>query len=79
MSFTVIGDTVNTTSRIQELCRSLQLELLVTQELIDEAKLESNGKNPDLARFINAGAHSLRGRSQPIKVLTPKLDHTYNH
>jgi PAS domain S-box-containing protein len=70
MSYTVIGDTVNTASRMQELCRSLKLGLLVTQDLIDKATLESEKTEPTLVRFVDAGTHALRGRNRLIGVLT---------
>jgi len=69
MSFTIIGDTVNTTSRIQELCRSLRVNILVTCELIEKLKLESQNDMSMLSQFVDAGAHVLRGRSQGIRVL----------
>jgi PAS domain S-box-containing protein len=74
MSFTVIGDTVNTTSRIQELCRSLHVNWLVTYELIEKVKLEAKNDMPMLSRFFDAGAHVLRGRSQPIRVFALKKE-----
>jgi PAS domain S-box-containing protein len=73
MTFTVIGDTVNTTSRIQELCRSLRLELLVTRNLIEKAKLEAKGNEPILSRFVDAGDHALRGRNRPVRVFTVEM------
>jgi len=70
MSFTVIGDTVNTTSRIQELCRSLNLPFLASSELIERLREE----NPDRMipeEFQDAGTHTLRGRRRPIRVFAP--------
>lgn len=72
MSFTVIGDTVNTTSRIQELCRSLKLPFLASRTLIDQAHREhSSSAIPD---FRDAGTHTLRGRQRPIQVFAPVGD-----
>ncbi|WP_419904933.1 adenylate/guanylate cyclase domain-containing protein [Kiloniella sp.] len=71
MSFTVIGDTVNTTSRLQELCRSLNKQLLVSEEILTQASIESsevddqsigNGFN-DLK---SVGSHAIRGRNKNI-------------
>jgi len=70
MSFTVIGDTVNATSRVQELCRLLELNMLVTYDLIEKVKLETKSDMPMLSKLLDAGSHVLRGRSQPIKVFT---------
>ncbi|MDX1426121.1 MAG: adenylate/guanylate cyclase domain-containing protein [Kiloniellales bacterium] len=72
MSFTVIGDTVNTTSRIQELCRSLNLPFLASSELVERVRQE----NPNKAtpEFRDAGTHTLRGRQRPIRVFAPASD-----
>ncbi|MEH6404710.1 MAG: adenylate/guanylate cyclase domain-containing protein [Sneathiella sp.] len=70
MSFTVIGDPVNTTSRIQNLCRTLGFEVLVTQQLIDQAVSENDPREEQLHKFNDAGIHSLRGRAQSIKILS---------
>lgn len=70
MSFTVIGDTVNVASRMQELCRSLKAGLLVSRELVEKAALESEDNQPLLEQFGDAGAHTLRGRNLPIRVFS---------
>ena len=70
MSFTAIGDTVNTASRMQELCRSLKSRLVVSQSLVERASEESGKQLPVLARLSDGGRHHLRGVTQPIQVLT---------
>jgi len=72
MSFTVIGDTVNTTSRIQELCRSLNLRFLASSELVDRFYEENLIKATQ--EFRDAGTHTLRGRQQPVRVLALEID-----
>lgn len=69
MSFTVIGDTVNTTSRIQELCRSLELPFLVSSELVNQIGKEQ--PTSAIPPFREAGTHTLRGRQRPIRVFAP--------
>ena len=69
MSFTVIGDTVNATSRIQELCRSLDLPFLASGELIDQVRREP--VSSPIPAFRDAGTHTLRGRQRPIRVFAP--------
>jgi PAS domain S-box-containing protein len=68
MSFTAIGDTVNTASRMQELCRSLGARLVVSQSLVDRVRSETDGGLHLLARLSNGGSHRLRGRTQLIHV-----------
>ena len=70
MSFTIIGDTVNTTTRIQELCRSLKINVLLTCELFQQLSLETTNHQPMPMKFVDAGSHILRGRSKPIRVFT---------
>lgn len=70
MSFTAIGATVNTASRMQELCRSLKSRLVVSQSLVERAGEESGGDRPALARLSDGGRHILRGVTQPVHVWT---------
>jgi len=68
MSFTAIGDAVNTASRMQTLCRSLGARLVVSQALVERARAESLAGTEALERLRDAGSHGLRGRLQPIHV-----------
>lgn len=70
MSFTAIGDTVNTASRMQELCRSLKSRLVVSQSLIERANEESGQHPPLLARLSDRGRQYLRGVTLPVHVWT---------
>lgn len=70
MSFTAIGDTVNTTSRMQDLCRSLKSRLVVSQSLVGRACEESGKQLPVLARLSDGGRHHLRGVTLPVQVWT---------
>jgi adenylate cyclase len=71
LSFTVIGDTVNTAHRLQVLTRTLQTQLVVGHALI--AKLDGGGTE-EAARLIgplrDQGEQTLRGRSSPVRVWT---------
>ena len=70
MSFTAIGTTVNTASRMQELCRVLQSRLVVSQSLIARACEESGDQLAVLGRVSDAGPHLLRGVTLPVNVWT---------
>jgi PAS domain S-box-containing protein len=70
MSFTAIGATVNTASRMQELCRVLQSRLVVSQSLIARACEESGDQLVVLRRLSDGGHHSLRGVTVPVNVWT---------
>ena len=70
MTFTAIGDTVNTASRMQALCRDLRRRLVVSQPLVDRVRQEGGHDQPALARLCDGGSHRLRGRSQKIHVWT---------
>ncbi|MGF7161507.1 PAS domain S-box-containing protein [Rhodoligotrophos appendicifer] len=70
MSFTAIGDTVNTASRMQELCRNLNVRLVASQSLLEQA-FDETGKQPiGVTRLSDAGRHHLRGVSLPVQVWT---------
>lgn len=58
------GDVVNTTGRIEALCRTLDVPLLISSDLLD--------RMPVLPRGIRArplGAHAVKGRGQMLTVL----------
>jgi PAS domain S-box-containing protein len=77
MTFTAIGDTINTASRMQVLCRDLRRRVVVSQPVVDRVRQESGMDEPALACLSDGGSHPLRGRSQKIHVWTDaaKLPH----
>jgi adenylate cyclase len=69
LSFTVIGDTVNTASRLQVLTRSLHVPLVASDVLIAAAAGSAAQElAPILARLEDCGKHTLRGRSEPVHI-----------
>ena len=71
MSFTVIGDTVNTASRLQTLTRTLETPLVVGGPLVDAIQAGASESGAVLARQLqDQGEQSLRGRAGPVRIWT---------
>lgn len=63
MEYTVIGDTVNTASRLESACKKMNTNLLISEQTYNS--LASNGTD-----FHSPGKIRLKGKEQPIKVYT---------
>jgi adenylate cyclase len=71
MAFTVIGDTVNISSRLQDLTRILVTPLVVGDALLQALPTAADdGLATILRRLSPAGEQRLRGRAHSIKVWT---------
>ena len=75
MSFTVIGDTVNTAARLQALIRTLQTPLVVGDSLVSAASMRSSDSAAALLNELqDQGERTLRGRAGAIRIWTRKMD-----
>jgi len=69
LSFTVIGDTVNTASRLQGLTRTLETSLVVGDALINAIRAAMPDEAPALlAGLKDLGVYELRGRTAPVRI-----------
>jgi adenylate cyclase len=69
MAFSVIGDTVNTASRLQALTRTLETPLVVADALVKAVKTSPEAKGL-LDNLREKGEQNLRGRSEPVRIWT---------
>jgi adenylate cyclase len=73
MSFTVIGDTVNTAARLQKLTRTLETPLIVGDPLVSAVRMGSSETAAELAdQLQDQGEHALRGRTGAVRIWTRK-------
>ena len=67
MAFTVVGDTVNTASRLQGITRELGCDIATSDAFM--AIVQAIAPDPALIEpFRRAGPHALRGRNAPVEV-----------
>jgi adenylate cyclase len=75
MAFAVVGDTVNSASRLQGLTRDLRCRLVVSRQLVHA--VETAG-DPEAARLMSGliqhGEVLLRGRTRPIAIFSDAPD-----
>jgi adenylate cyclase len=67
-AFAVIGDTTNTTSRLQSLTRSLDTDMVVSHALVEAVCREMPGAQNELVGLSDLGPQPIRGRAQPLPV-----------
>jgi adenylate cyclase len=68
LSFTVIGDTVNTASRLQRLTRVLETPLVAADAVVAAVRADTSPNGAAvLAKLRDEGAQSLRGRSGMVQ------------
>jgi adenylate cyclase len=62
MEFTIIGDTVNTASRMEGLCKAYEVEIVVSAAMLADNKDEPNVRP--------LGTANIRGKQQAIEIFT---------
>ena len=67
MAFTVVGDTVNTASRLQGITRELGCGIVASEAFMARAR-EAAGDLSVVDAFRPVGPRNLRGRSAPIEI-----------
>jgi adenylate cyclase len=77
LSFTVIGDTVNTASRLQTLTRRLGTPLVVGDALVKAIAANGSEHASRLSLLEDCGEQILRGRSAPVRIWT-RVTTTYD-
>lgn len=71
MAFTVIGDTVNTASRLQDMTRSLGAPIVASEAVVGIARASADpAMGGLLGRLKPAGDHPVRGRAGTVTVWT---------
>ena len=70
MEYTVIGDTVNTASRIESLCKQYGKNLLISAAALDLVNTENDGKKTANFDFSFVDEAEIRGKEEKVKLYT---------
>ena len=71
LEFTVLGDVVNVSSRLENLTRELGCRIAVSRDVVDAVRAQSAGDDPEDLKGLRRGAlRHLPGREAPVEVWT---------
>jgi adenylate cyclase len=70
LEFAVIGTTVNAASRLEALTREFGCAIVVSDALVQQARVEPNHSSTDFVSLVEQPAQTIRGLEQPVGVWT---------
>lgn len=70
LDYAVVGDTVNVASRLERLTRELDVEIVVSDELVTQISNEGSGADVRLGRLSQRVEVRVPGRVRPISIWT---------
>lgn len=70
LEYSVIGDIVNVASRLEQLTRTMNSPLVVSDDLVSEIEAEGNADMTALSRLGNKKSVQVKGRNRPVSVWT---------
>ncbi|GJE43486.1 adenylate/guanylate cyclase domain-containing protein [Methylobacterium soli] len=66
LELTVLGDTVNVASRVENHCREAKASILITDAVV--RRMQREGSEGTVCRFTDRGFHTIRGHSEALRL-----------